>query len=151
KDCFGRRSKQRTATRSPQPNGCGCIVTPSAFGSSKSAPSCCGTVFPDRQSYSRRKLCTLAAFCVFRDRGQFMPISQHGRFVRFPSALLDALSRARLSSAEVRILLWVIRRTYGWNRNRARFTWYGMAKDLKANRGTVFRAGARLLHNCVLR
>jgi phage replication O-like protein O len=65
--------------------------------------------------------------------------------------LLNALLRARLSALELRIVLWVLRHTCGWNRSRTPFTWYGLSKNLNANRGTVFRAGKRLLQSSVLR
>ena len=80
-----------------------------------------------------------------------MAITQPDPFVRIPSDLLEVLLRARLSRLQWRIVLWVVRHTFGWNRSWTPFSWYGMARDLNANRGTVFRAGARLLQSRVLR
>jgi phage replication O-like protein O len=67
------------------------------------------------------------------------------RFVRLSTDLLEALMRVRLTGTQWRIILWVIRHTYGWNRNMASFSWYRIAKDLSAERGGVVRAGNRLL------
>jgi len=72
-------------------------------------------------------------------------MSDPDRFVRLPTDLLEALMRVRLNGTQWRIVLWVIRRTYGWNRNMASFSWYRIAKDLSAERGGVVRAGNRLL------
>jgi hypothetical protein len=68
-----------------------------------------------------------------------------------PASDRAALLHARFDSTQLRILLWIIRHTYGWNRSSTPFTWYRIAVDLKANRGTVFRAGVRLLQSQVLR
>lgn len=67
------------------------------------------------------------------------------RFIRLPTELLESLLQVRLSGMQWRILSWVIRQTYGWNRNTAPFSWYRIATDLASNRGGVVRAGNRLL------
>src|SRR5207249_9177384 len=56
----------------------------------------------------------------------------------------------RLSGTQWRILLWVIRQTYGWNRSTTAFSWYQIAKELSLDRGGVFRAGKRLLEGAIL-
>jgi hypothetical protein len=66
------------------------------------------------------------------------------RFVRVPTILMEGLMRYPLTGTQVRIILWVIRQTYGWNRFRARFSWYRIASDLGADRGGVVRAGKKL-------
>jgi phage replication O-like protein O len=66
-------------------------------------------------------------------------------FVRIPTSLLVALMRSRLSGCQWRVLLWVIRNTYGWNRPWATFTWYRLAKTLDMNRSCALRAGKTLL------
>lgn len=53
--------------------------------------------------------------------------------------------KERISSSEVRILLWVIRHTLGWNRATVAFSWYRIARDLRLDRAGVLRAGKRLL------
>jgi len=66
-------------------------------------------------------------------------------FVRVPTQLLTMLFQTPLSGTQLRILLWVIRQTYGWNRQEVRFTWYRMAKELRVSRPATYRAGQALL------
>jgi phage replication O-like protein O len=65
-------------------------------------------------------------------------------FIRFPRFLLEALLNLPLNGSEWRILLWVIRHTYGWHVKAARFSWYQIAKDLAMDRGGIVRTGNRL-------
>jgi len=67
------------------------------------------------------------------------------RFVRLPTELLEALLPLRLNGAQWRILLWVIRQTFGWNRPCTPFTWYTIAKDIGISRPALYRAGQALL------
>jgi phage replication O-like protein O len=67
------------------------------------------------------------------------------RFVRFPMELMEVLLWARLSGTQWRIVLWVIRWTRGWNRLWTPFTWYRIAKELRIDRPTVYRAGTALV------
>jgi phage replication O-like protein O len=67
------------------------------------------------------------------------------RFVRLPTELLEALLKVPLSGAQWRILFWVIRQTYGWNRDQTPFSWYRIAKELGLDRGGVARGGHKLL------
>jgi phage replication O-like protein O len=76
--------------------------------------------------------------------------NQSTRFVRFPTRVLEALLRTGLAGVQWCVLLWVIRGTWGWNRQWVRFTWYRIAKDLELNRGTVYRSGARLVERRLL-
>jgi phage replication O-like protein O len=71
-------------------------------------------------------------------------------FVRVPTSVVDALMRSRLSGSQWRVLLWVMRQTYGWHRARTPFTWYGLAKALAMDRAGAFRAGRALLQTGVL-
>jgi phage replication O-like protein O len=72
------------------------------------------------------------------------------RFIRLPTETLEALMRQRLSGAQWRLIFWVIRHTYGWNRPSAPFTWYRIAKELGMSRPALFRAGQNLLARGVL-
>jgi phage replication O-like protein O len=67
------------------------------------------------------------------------------RFVRVPTEFLEALLRTPLSGTQWRILGWMMRQTWGWNRDTTSFSWYQIAKDLTLDRGGVARAGNRLL------
>jgi phage replication O-like protein O len=72
------------------------------------------------------------------------------RFVRLPTELLEALLQLPLNGAQWRILFWVIRKTYGWNRNTTPFSWYRIASDLAMDRGGVVRAGHKLVRVGIL-
>ena len=72
------------------------------------------------------------------------------RFVRLPTELLEALLRTRLTGAQWRILLWVIRQTFGWNRPCTPLTWYTIAKDIGISRPALYRAGQALLEARIL-
>lgn len=74
-----------------------------------------------------------------------MPSLSVDRFVRLPTALLEELLLVRLTATEWRVLLLVIRHTFGWNRPSVRISWYRIARQLRLNRGTVYRAGQKLL------
>ena len=80
-----------------------------------------------------------------------MAIARHlDRFVRVPTQLLEALLRARLSGGQWRVLLWVMRNTYGWNRQFTPFTWYRIARDLSLSRPAAYRGGQDLLKARIL-
>jgi phage replication O-like protein O len=72
------------------------------------------------------------------------------RFIRLPTEVLEALLPKRLSGAQWRIVFWVIRHTYGWNRSSAPFTWYRIAQELGISRPALYRAGQNLLARGVL-
>jgi len=74
-----------------------------------------------------------------------MPPAESERFIRVPTLFLEALMRARLSGGQYRVLLWAIRQTYGWNRQRTSFTWYGIARQIGMHRPAAYRAGQTLL------
>ena len=79
-----------------------------------------------------------------------MKSSDLDRFVRLPTDLLEVLLRAHLSGAQLRIVLWVLRYTFGWNRQSTPFSWYRIAKELQMPRSAVYRAGKRLAQSKVL-
>ena len=67
------------------------------------------------------------------------------RFIRLPTAFLEAALHLPLTGTQWRVLLWIIRQTIGWNRQTTTFSWYAIAKDLALDRGGVLRAGQRLI------
>jgi phage replication O-like protein O len=71
-------------------------------------------------------------------------------FVRVPTALLEALLQLPLSGGQWRILGWVIRQTWGWNREKTAFSWYQIAKDVRLDRSALFRAGRQLVATGIL-
>ena len=79
-----------------------------------------------------------------------MAIAPSERFVRLPTPLLEALLGVRLNGTQWRVLLWMIRKTLGWNRNTTSFSWYQIASDLAMDRGGVVRAGHKLLGTGIL-
>lgn len=87
------------------------------------------------------------SLCNFCGSGAFIGIGRcilQERFVRVPTLLMESFMRRPFSGTQLRIILWVIRQTYGWNRLQARFSWYRIAVDLGADRGGVVRAGKKL-------
>src|SRR5262249_36997853 len=71
-------------------------------------------------------------------------------FVRFSTALLEALLRFQLTGVQLRIILWVLRNDDGWNRRLTPFRWYQIAKKLGSDRAAVWRSGQALLRANVL-
>jgi len=71
-------------------------------------------------------------------------------FVRMPNRLLDGLVGRNFTAVQLRIILWVLRNTTGWNRNSTLFSWYQIAKDMALDRGGVVRTGHRLLEAGIL-
>lgn len=71
-------------------------------------------------------------------------------FVRVPTRLLERLLRTKLTGAQWRLLLWVIRQTLGWQRSSVSFTWYRISKDTGMDRAVAYRAGHRLLESGIL-
>jgi phage replication O-like protein O len=71
-------------------------------------------------------------------------------FVRCPTRLLESLLQARLSGTQWKILMWVLRATYGWNREWTPFSWYGIAKQVHLDRAGLLRAGQQLLQLGIL-
>jgi phage replication O-like protein O len=71
-------------------------------------------------------------------------------FVRLSNQLLGGLLVAPLTAVQLRVALWVLRQTVGWNRPLTKFTWYGIAKDLCLDRAGVLRAGRTLLDGQLL-
>ncbi len=64
--------------------------------------------------------------------------------------LLDALLRFGFNRTQVHVILWVVRKTFGWSRKWAEFTWYGVAKDLEMSRSGVTTEGTKLIEAKVL-
>jgi phage replication O-like protein O len=71
-------------------------------------------------------------------------------FVRVPTAFLEALLRLPLSGGQWRILGWIIRQTWGWNREKTAFSWYRIARDVRVDRSALFRAGRQLVATGIL-
>jgi phage replication O-like protein O len=71
-------------------------------------------------------------------------------FVRLSTTLLEALLACNLTGVQLRIILWVLRNTDGWNRKLTPFRWYLIAKKLGRHRTVVWRAGQKLLQANVL-
>lgn len=66
------------------------------------------------------------------------------RFVRVPTQTLEALYIAPLTGSQLKIVLWIIRNTFGWNRESTRFSWYRIARSINTDRAAVYRAGMQL-------
>jgi phage replication O-like protein O len=79
-----------------------------------------------------------------------MPLAKWERFVRVPTPFFEALMQTRLSGGQYRVLLWVIRQTYGWHRQYVSFTWYRIARETGMHRPAAYRAGQMLLATGIL-
>ena len=77
-------------------------------------------------------------------------MAEFARFVRVPTDLLEMLLHERFTGGQLRVILWVIRNTCGWNRTHTPFTWYRIASELHMNRSAVYRAGRSLVDARVL-
>ena len=71
-------------------------------------------------------------------------------FVPIPNAVIDALLVSRMTGGQMRIVLWVLRKTLGWNQPSADASWYQIGKDLGLDRAYVRRDGRRLIEGRVL-
>jgi phage replication O-like protein O len=71
-------------------------------------------------------------------------------FVPIPNAVIDALLVSRMTGGQLRIVLWVLRKTLGWNQLSADASWYQIGKDLGLDRAYVSRDGRRLIEGRVL-
>ncbi len=79
-----------------------------------------------------------------------MADTQLDGFTRLPNQLLTGLLLARFSAIQFQIILWVLRKTTGWNRPLTSFSWYAIGDDLGLGRSGVFKAGRKLLAAGVL-
>jgi phage replication O-like protein O len=79
-----------------------------------------------------------------------MALSNPDPFVRLSNRLLEALLACHLTGIQLRIVLWVLRNTDGWNRRLTPFRWSQIARKLDNPRTVVWRAGQRLLQANVL-
>ena len=66
-------------------------------------------------------------------------------FVPIPNAVVEALLDSRLTGGQLRILLWMLRKTLGWNKVWVAATWYRIAKELSIERSRVRRDAQLLL------
>lgn len=71
-------------------------------------------------------------------------------FVPIPNVVIDAILATKFQGAQLRILLWVIRKTLGWNEPRVKASVYQIAKDLALDRAGVRRATRDLIRKRVL-
>ena len=79
-----------------------------------------------------------------------MASPQPDRFVRVSTELLEAVITTKFTATQLKIVLWVIRKTYGWNRKTTLFSWYSMARELQLSRSNVHEEGRRLINAGVL-
>ncbi len=77
-------------------------------------------------------------------------LNKGGRHAVIRVADLDKKTQSRVTGVQARILLWVARHTYGWNRPVTPFSWYRIAKALFLDRAVVYRAAQKLLQGRML-
>ncbi len=66
-------------------------------------------------------------------------------FVPIPNAVVEAMLASRLTGGQLRILLWTLRKTIGWNKVWVSATWYRIAKELGLERSRVRRDARHLI------
>lgn len=66
-------------------------------------------------------------------------------FTKVPTALLEWLMKLNISGTKHRLLIWIVRNTYGWHRGSVRFSWCRIALELRMDRGNASRAGKQLI------
>lgn len=72
-------------------------------------------------------------------------------YTKIHNDLLEALLRLDISGIQLRIILWVMRNSYGWNGAKfTEFTWYRVAHDINQIRSGVSKAGRKLLDRKIL-
>src|ERR1051326_1113404 len=133
---YGRSFWKRMETRLRWPGDSGSTATPYGSGFEGFMRRSNGTAFEIRTGL---RLCSFAAMNAYKEDFPMTTLNKD-RFVRLPTELLEALLRTRLSGAQWRIILWVVRQTYGWNRFSAPFTWYRIARDVGMSRPALYRA-----------
>ena len=88
----------------------------------------------------------------FVDRREFTSSPQvEDGYTRIATELVEALMRTRLLSDQSKILWWVIRNTYGWNRKTAPFSWWRIAKETKSGRYRIWEKGKDLIQRNILK
>ena len=55
-------------------------------------------------------------------------------FTKIPNAILDALISSELSGAQIRVVLYIIRKTYGWEKHYDRISITKMSKELRISK-----------------
>lgn len=55
-------------------------------------------------------------------------------FTKIPNDIMDALIGSGLSGAQIRVVLYIIRKTYGWEKNYDRISITKMAKELRISK-----------------
>lgn len=68
-------------------------------------------------------------------------------FAPIANELLDAFLAFGLNRTQIHIVLWVIRKTFGWNRKWTEFSWHAVARDLDMSRSGVTTEGKKLLNS----
>lgn len=76
---------------------------------------------------------------------------QPDKFTPLSNELLEAIAAAGFNGAQVAIVLWVIRKSYGWHRKTCALdSWTTVADAIRLDRGNVWRQGQRLIKGHVL-
>src|SRR3989442_495607 len=84
------------------------------------------------------KLCTFAASSAYKYKGVSMTYTYLDGCVSLPNELLDGLLANRLTSVQLRTILWVLRNAAGASRAATPFSWYQIARELGLDRAGVF-------------
>ena len=72
------------------------------------------------------------------------PQKENGH-TRLANEILEAMMTDEEYNISARIIYWIFRNTYGWNRKSTNFSWAKIAREIGARREHVSRAGLRLI------
>ena len=72
------------------------------------------------------------------------------KYTKIPNELLEAILEYRFTAAQLIVLLYVIRKTYGWNKHMDSISISKIAKDTQFSRRSMVSAVSDLVKLCVL-
>lgn len=71
-------------------------------------------------------------------------------FTPIANELLEALQQTQIPLIGLKIMLWVMRNTYGWSRPTCKFSWYQVAREICLRDDKVSAAGRSLIRSNAL-
>lgn len=77
------------------------------------------------------------------------PQTQHG-YLRLANELVEAIYQYPFTGTEVKIVLYVLRKTYGWRRKSTKMTFYEIAKETNQDKSNTRKKTLELVEQRVL-
>jgi len=76
--------------------------------------------------------------------------SEQQAFTKIPNALLEALARESITGGEWRVLIWLIRHTFGWHQEGVRVRIIKLSRDLGIDKAYAHRILKRLVERGIV-